>query len=89
MCRPVFWNFGALFTPQGHPAREMQDSFYVAGDGGPALHRRSPAPAARAKAVARKHMAWWGHTRCAAEKGRATHVHGIHHGEALCLGPSK
>jgi phenylalanyl-tRNA synthetase alpha chain len=25
-----FWNFDALFTPQDHPAREMQDTFYLA-----------------------------------------------------------
>lgn len=24
-----FWNFDALFIPQDHPAREMQDTFYV------------------------------------------------------------
>ncbi|HEX5458030.1 MAG TPA: phenylalanine--tRNA ligase subunit alpha [Candidatus Nitrosotalea sp.] len=24
-----FWNFDALFTPQDHPAREMQDTFYI------------------------------------------------------------
>lgn len=24
-----FWNFDALFTPQDHPAREMQDTFFV------------------------------------------------------------
>ena len=24
-----FWNFDALFVPQDHPAREMQDTFYV------------------------------------------------------------
>ena len=24
-----FWNFDALFVPQNHPAREMQDTFYV------------------------------------------------------------
>ncbi|MEM2979784.1 MAG: phenylalanine--tRNA ligase subunit alpha [Thermoproteota archaeon] len=24
-----FWNFDALFTPQDHPAREMQDTFYL------------------------------------------------------------
>lgn len=24
-----FWNFDALFTPQDHPAREMQDTFYM------------------------------------------------------------
>lgn len=26
-----FWNFDALFTPQDHPAREMQDTFYLDG----------------------------------------------------------
>ncbi len=24
-----FWNFDCLFTPQDHPAREMQDTFYI------------------------------------------------------------
>ena len=27
--QPSFWNFDALFTPQDHPAREMQDTFYL------------------------------------------------------------
>lgn len=26
-----FWNFDALFTPQDHPARELQDTFYIDG----------------------------------------------------------
>ena len=26
-----FWNFDALFTPQDHPAREMQDTFFIEG----------------------------------------------------------
>ena len=26
-----FWNFDALFVPQDHPAREMQDTFYIKG----------------------------------------------------------
>jgi len=29
--QPAFWNFDALFTPQNHPAREMQDTFYLEG----------------------------------------------------------
>ena len=29
LVQPCFWNFDALFTPQDHPAREMQDTFYV------------------------------------------------------------
>jgi phenylalanyl-tRNA synthetase alpha chain len=28
---PAFWNFDALFIPQDHPSREMQDTFYVKG----------------------------------------------------------
>ena len=27
-----FWNFDALYTPQDHPARELQDTFYVDTD---------------------------------------------------------
>jgi phenylalanyl-tRNA synthetase alpha chain len=30
----AFWNFDALFTPQDHPARELQDTFYVRGKRG-------------------------------------------------------
>ena len=26
-----FWNFDALFVPQQHPARELQDTFYIKG----------------------------------------------------------
>ncbi len=29
MVQSGFWNFDALFTPQDHPAREMQDTFYI------------------------------------------------------------
>lgn len=29
--QPAFWNFDALFIPQDHPAREMQDTFYLSG----------------------------------------------------------
>ena len=28
---PAFWNFDALFVPQNHPSREMQDTFYLDG----------------------------------------------------------
>ena len=26
-----FWNFDALFVPQQHPARDLQDTFYISG----------------------------------------------------------
>ncbi|MEK6839917.1 MAG: hypothetical protein AABX72_03175, partial [Nanoarchaeota archaeon] len=29
----AFWNFDALFVPQDHPARELQDTFYIKGLG--------------------------------------------------------
>ncbi len=32
LIQPCFWNFDALFTPQDHPAREMQDTFYIKGE---------------------------------------------------------
>ena len=28
---PAFWNFDALFIPQDHPGRDMQDTFYIEG----------------------------------------------------------
>ncbi len=34
-----FWNFDALFVPQDHPAREMQDTFYLEKPGGAELPR--------------------------------------------------
>lgn len=71
--QPGFWNFDALFTPQDHPAREMQDTFYVAGGGGgrPALYGRGGAPAARMGAVAREHKNGWGYAWSAAESRKA------------------
>ncbi|MDO8628828.1 MAG: phenylalanine--tRNA ligase subunit alpha [Nanoarchaeota archaeon] len=29
MVQTSFWNFDALFTPQDHPARELQDTYYI------------------------------------------------------------
>ena len=31
MAQSSFWNFDALFTPQDHPARELQDTFFLDG----------------------------------------------------------
>lgn len=55
MVQSGFWNFDALFTPQDHPAREMQDTFYVSG-------QRQPPPATpeQVKKVAQVHRAGWG-----------------------------
>ncbi len=31
LAQSSFWNFDALFVPQAHPAREIQDTFYITG----------------------------------------------------------
>lgn len=36
---PAFWNFDALFIPQDHPGREMQDTFYIEGMSDETLRR--------------------------------------------------
>jgi phenylalanyl-tRNA synthetase alpha chain len=33
MVQTAFWNFDTLFVPQDHPAREMQDTFFLEGKG--------------------------------------------------------
>jgi len=47
----AFWNFDALFQPQDHPAREMQDTFYLANPASAPL----PADEALVERVARTH----------------------------------
>ena len=52
-----FWNFDALFTPQDHPAREMQDTFYVSGQ-----RKEIPTTAEQKKKVAWAHKKGWNST---------------------------
>ena len=42
-----FWDFDALFQPQDHPARDMQDTFYLARPDGCALPPRALVEAVR------------------------------------------
>lgn len=65
LAQPSFWNFDALFTPQDHPAREMQDTFYIEGARAPP---RTGAP--HAAAVAREHGRHWGYRWDPAESRR-------------------
>jgi phenylalanyl-tRNA synthetase alpha chain len=51
----VFWNFDALFTPQDHPAREMQDTFYISGQ-----RQAIPATTEQKRKVAEVHRKGWG-----------------------------
>jgi len=39
---PSFWNFDALFIPQDHPAREMQDTFYLKDIFAKDLEKKAP-----------------------------------------------
>ena len=55
MVQSSFWNFDALFTPQDHPAREMQDTFFLESAG-----RTRDAPPDTVRSVAREHRDAWG-----------------------------
>ena len=49
-----FWNFDALFTPQDHPARELQDTFYLKD-----LNAKQLATPAQIKNVSNAHKNGW------------------------------
>jgi len=49
-----FWNFDALFTPQDHPARELQDTFYLKG-----LNAKQLATSTQIKNVSNVHKKGW------------------------------
>ena len=63
----AFWNFDALFTPQDHPAREMQDTFYLATPQSIAL----PDDSTLIDQVKQVHEANYGGTWTRAEASRA------------------
>lgn len=49
-----FWNFDALFTPQDHPARELQDTFYLKD-----LNAKQFATPTQIKNVSNAHKKGW------------------------------
>lgn len=54
MVESAFWNFDALYQPQDHPARDMQDTFYMASP------ESAPLPAAEVvERVRRTHEDGW------------------------------
>lgn len=63
----AFWNFDALFTPQDHPAREVQDTFYLANPQTLPL----PEDDDLVKRVQQVHEASYGGTWTPAEASRA------------------
>ncbi|KEQ56828.1 Phenylalanine--tRNA ligase alpha subunit protein [Marine Group I thaumarchaeote SCGC RSA3] len=54
MTQSSFWNFDALFTPQDHPARELQDTFYLDG-----ISAKKIATADQIKKVSESHKKNW------------------------------
>jgi len=49
-----FWNFDALFTPQDHPARELQDTFYIEN-----LKSQNQASSTQIKQISKSHSQNW------------------------------
>ena len=56
LAQSSFWNFDALFTPQDHPAREMQDTFYIKN-----LKATKVASPQQIRNVSRSHKSGWGY----------------------------
>ena len=56
LIQPSFWNFDALFTPQDHPARDMQDTFYIKDK-----TTAKFATATQINQVSRSHKNGWGY----------------------------
>ncbi len=54
LAQPSFWNFDALFTPQDHPAREMQDTFYIKD-----MNASKFATSSQINQVSRSHKKGW------------------------------
>lgn len=65
MVQSGFWNFDALFTPQDHPAREMQDTFYLSGQ-----RQAIPASREQIRRIADVHKKGWGSSWDAKEAER-------------------
>ncbi len=56
LAQSSFWNFDALFTPQDHPAREMQDTFYIKD-----MKAGKVASSQQINNVSRSHKLGWGY----------------------------
>ncbi len=54
MTQPSFWNFDALFTPQDHPARELQDTFFLDG-----ISKKKIGTSEQIKRVSESHKKHW------------------------------
>lgn len=61
-----FWNFDALFVPQQHPARDLQDTFYLSDPAKADRPRPDPGMAERVK----NHDQYWDNVKEVHEKGK-------------------
>lgn len=59
MVESAFWNFDALFQPQDHPARDMQDTFYMADPSEAPLPKAGPGQPDIVDQVRRTHEDGW------------------------------
>ncbi|MGI0141146.1 MAG: phenylalanine--tRNA ligase subunit alpha [Candidatus Micrarchaeales archaeon] len=55
---PAFWNFDTLFTPQDHPAREAQDTFYVSNPSELGIDRKEIVSKVKSEHEAAWHDDW-------------------------------
>jgi len=67
LSQPSFWNFDALFTPQDHPAREMQDTFYIKN-----MKADKFASSRQLKQISLSHKRGWGYNWNISEAKRMT-----------------
>lgn len=90
----AFWNFDALFIPQDHPARDMQDTFYLRDK-----NRIVIAKDQQFQKVSQTHNKWWNYQWDMAKSKRLvlrTHTtpitirfladNGIEHGRIFSIG---
>lgn len=59
-----FWNFDALFVPQQHPARDLQDTFYISDP------KRADPPRATSPDDKADYKAYWENVRAVHENGK-------------------
>ncbi|KAI5864976.1 tRNA synthetases class II core domain (F)-domain-containing protein [Durotheca rogersii] len=59
-----FWNFDALFVPQQHPARDLQDTFYISDP------KVADMPRASSPEDSKDYDAYWGNVKAVHQDGK-------------------
>ncbi|KAI9847684.1 MAG: Phenylalanyl-tRNA synthetase, beta subunit, cytoplasmic [Sclerophora amabilis] len=65
-----FWNFDALFVPQQHPARDLQDTFYISDPSFADKPRADATPKSSSKKLAVDYDQYWDCIKEVHEKGK-------------------